>query len=65
MKTTIDWIQKADVALRRAALRARETAMRTNTGIYVLKDGRIVKLTPQRTTPVVREETPPQDTKFQ
>ena len=38
-------ILAADAALRRAARRAREIGRRTNTPVYVLKNGRIVDLT--------------------
>jgi hypothetical protein len=38
-------ILAADVALRRAARRAREIGRKTGTPVYVLKNGRIVDLT--------------------
>jgi len=38
-------ILAADVALRRAARRARELGRKTGTPVYVLKNGRIVDLT--------------------
>jgi hypothetical protein len=40
-------ILAADAALRRAARRAREFGRKTGTPVYVLKNGRIVNLTPQ------------------
>jgi len=47
MKTnTPPWFQQADNALKRAALRAREVAEQTRTAVHVIKDGKIVKLTP-------------------
>jgi hypothetical protein len=44
MKTTLNWIQQADIALKRAALRAREVAERTNTLVHVINDGKMVAL---------------------
>lgn len=41
----------ADAALKRAALRARETARRTGTACWVLKDGRLVDIAKRATTP--------------
>jgi hypothetical protein len=38
-------ILAADAALRRAALRARELGRKTDTPVYVLRNGRIVDLT--------------------
>jgi len=38
-------ILAADAALRRAARRARELGRKTNTPVYVLKNGRIIDLT--------------------
>lgn len=38
-------ILAVDAALRRAARRARELGRKTNTPVYVLKNGRIVDLT--------------------
>jgi hypothetical protein len=38
-------IRGAEAALRRAAQKARELGERTNTPVYVLRDGRIVNLT--------------------
>jgi hypothetical protein len=38
-------IRAAEVALRRAARRAREIGRKTDTPVYVLKNGRIVDLT--------------------
>ena len=38
-----EWIRKADDAMKRAALRAREIAARTNTAVHFIKDGKIVK----------------------
>jgi hypothetical protein len=46
MKTSPLWFQQADDALLRAAQRAREVAKRTGTSIHVIRDGRIVTLTP-------------------
>jgi hypothetical protein len=46
MKTP-EWFQQADEALKRAARRARELAARTNTPIHIMKDGKIVRLTPK------------------
>jgi hypothetical protein len=42
-----EWIQKADVAIVRAAARARDIAASTNTSIHVMKDGKIVKIMPK------------------
>ena len=39
------WIPLADEALKRAALRARDVAIQTNTGILVMVDGKMVKIT--------------------
>ena len=39
------WIPLADEALKRAALRARDVAIQTNTGILVMIDGRMVTIT--------------------
>ena len=44
MKKEQSWIKQADVALARAAKRAREVAERTNTPVVVQKDGKIVRL---------------------
>ncbi len=41
-------ILAADAALRRAARRARELGRKTNTPVYVLKNGRIIDLTKER-----------------
>jgi apolipoprotein N-acyltransferase len=49
-----EWIQKADDAMVRAAARAIALAASTNTSIHVMKDGKIVKITPK--THVRREE---------
>ena len=38
------WIPLADEALKRAALRAREVAIQTNTGIVVMIDGKMVTI---------------------
>ena len=38
------WIPLADEALKRAALRARDIAIQTNTGILVMIDGKMVKI---------------------
>ena len=46
MKPNDNWIDQAEVALKRAAKRAREIAEQTNTCVYVMKDGKIVKLGP-------------------
>ena len=46
MKTNNEWIDQAGAALKRAAKRAREVAEKTNTSIHVIKDGKIVRLTP-------------------
>ncbi len=42
----------AEIAMKRAAQRARERAMRIGAGVVVLKDGQIVE--EQQTTPVNR-----------
>ena len=52
MKTK-DWIQQADQAMKRAALRARAVAASTNTPIHIMKDGKIIKVMPKA------EPTPP------
>ncbi len=44
MKTTNDWVQQADAAMKRAAKRAREVAARTNTPLLVQRDGKIVRV---------------------
>jgi hypothetical protein len=51
MKTTANWIQQADNALKRAAKRAREVASRTNTPLHVMREGKIVKLMPASRKP--------------
>ncbi|MCP4702846.1 MAG: hypothetical protein GY862_39195 [Gammaproteobacteria bacterium] len=38
------YLEKVEAALRRAALRARETARRTGTPLIIYKDGQIVKI---------------------
>ena len=38
------WIPRADEALKRAALRARDVAIQTNTGIVVMIDGKMVAI---------------------
>ena len=43
--TRPDWIARADEALKRAALWARDAAIQTNTGILVMVDGKVVKIT--------------------
>ena len=58
MKTTANWIQQADAALKRAAKRAREIAERTDTAVHVVKEGKIVNLLDDRNTLVLREEPP-------
>jgi len=63
MKTTATWIQEADTALKRAAKRAREIAMRTDTAMHVVRDGKIVKLMPAQDAWVLREEPPAYGTK--
>ena len=40
-----NWTRGADAALRRAAVKALELGLRTNTPVYVLRDGKIVDLT--------------------
>ena len=44
MKTKKNWIEGADAALKRAALRARELAERTGTPLYSWQNGRVVNL---------------------
>lgn len=49
----------ADAALKRASLRARETARRTGTACWVLKDGRLVDVSrpsaaPRRATRAIK-----------
>jgi hypothetical protein len=39
------WIPLADEALKRAALQGRDVAIQTNTGILVMVDGKMVKIT--------------------
>ena len=39
------WMPLADEALKRAAQRARDVAIQTNTGICVMQDGKIVRIT--------------------
>ena len=46
MNPTANWIQKADAALKRAAKRAREVAVLTNTPLHIMRDGKMVELTP-------------------
>lgn len=47
-------IQASIAALRRAARRARQIGLETNTPVYVLKDGRIVDLTKEKKRRVTR-----------
>lgn len=47
-------IQASIAALRRAARRAKQIALETNTPVYVLKDGRIVDLTKEKKRRVTR-----------
>ncbi len=42
--STPAWNTLADYALKRAALRAREVATQTNTGILVMIDGKMLKI---------------------
>jgi len=56
MKTAPNWIQQADQAMQRAAIRARELAMRTNTSVHVVKDGTIIELVPMEPSVLVKEE---------
>ena len=65
MKPKAEWIAQADEALKRAAKRAREIAVRTRTPMHVVRDGRIVKLMPAQEEWVLREEPPPYGTKGQ
>lgn len=58
MKSTANWIQQADAALKRAAKRAREVAARTDTAVHVVRGGKIVKLMPTQDAWVLREEPP-------
>jgi hypothetical protein len=46
MKTK-DWIQQADQAIKRAAVRARTVAASTNTPLHFMKDGKIAKVMPK------------------
>jgi len=46
-----NWIQQADQAMQRAALRARAVAASTNTPIHIIKDGKIVAIMPGATPP--------------
>jgi len=46
MKSSPNWIQQADNALKLAAQRAREIAHRTNTAVHVTRDGKIIILMP-------------------
>ena len=43
-KVAPDWIPLADEALKRAAQRARDVAIQTNTGIVVMVDCKIVRI---------------------
>ena len=45
LNTTPSWIPLADEALKRAAERARDFAIQTNTGICVMQDAKIVRFT--------------------
>ena len=45
MKTK-NWIQQADQAIKRAAVRARDVAASTHTPIHVMKDGKMIKVMP-------------------
>lgn len=58
MKAKIDWIPKADDALRRAAQRAREVSERTNTPLHVMRNGKIVIIMPAAGQLALREEPP-------
>jgi hypothetical protein len=45
MKTSEpSWVKKADDAMIRAALRARELAIKTNTPLHIVKDGKIINI---------------------
>ena len=44
MKAKKNWLEGADAALKRAALRARELAERTGTPLYGCKNGHVVNL---------------------
>ncbi len=45
------WIQQADQAMIRAAARARAVAASTRTSIHIMKDGKIVKILPEKDDP--------------
>jgi len=63
MKPQAPWIAQADDALRRAAIRAREIAIRTGTPLHVMRDGKIVQLLPALEQPSLKEEPPAYQTK--
>jgi hypothetical protein len=63
MKTNANWIQQADIALLRAAKRARALAERTNTPLHVMRNGRIVKIVPGAADAVLHEEPPAYEAK--
>jgi hypothetical protein len=50
------WIIQADVALKRAARRAREIAAQTHTPLHVIRDGKVVKLMPALEDGLLRED---------
>ena len=41
---TKDWIQQADQAMKRSAVRARAVAASTNTPIHIMKDWKIIRV---------------------
>ena len=44
--TELEYLEGADAALKRAALRAREIARQTGTEVVYMRDGKIVRETP-------------------
>ncbi len=56
MSTKPLWIIQADAALRRAARRAYDTAVRTGTLLCVYRDGKVVRLMPAEKEAALREE---------
>jgi hypothetical protein len=57
MKTT-NWIQQADQALKRASVRARNVAANTNTPLHLIRDGKIVRITPAGDPPATATKRP-------
>jgi len=57
MKAT-NWIQQADQAMKRAAVRARNLAASTNTPLHLIRDGKIVRIMPAQDAPATATKRP-------